>query len=241
MSALEVGCDAEEAAAQQRMIAMAVDRTVAGMQQQVTSVNADADLYAASAEAVRVPYLPETVRAQLREQVKEDVMAQAKEEHWAAAPNVAPPWAVHFRLFGDVRLRGEGDFFGGGNDNTGAFPNFNGINTGAPFDTAGTAFPQFLNVDKDRERIRLRVRIGAEMDLGYGFTAGLMAATGETNSPVSPNQSLGLANQGQGGNFANYNIWLDRGFLRYTQGQDPDRRFSLSLGRFENPFYVFRS
>ena len=226
---------AEEAALQERTIGTAIDRAVAGVQQQMAATS-DADLFAASAHSVRVPYLPESVRAQMREEVKEDVMAQAQKEHWAA-PNAVPSWAQHFRLFGDVRLRGEGDFFGGGNDNTGAFPNFNAINTGAPFDIAGTTFPPFLNVDKNRERIRLRVRAGAEADLGSGFTAGLMVATGETNSPVSTNQSVGLAGQGQGANFSNYNIWLDRGFLRYTQGKDPERQVALSLGRFENPFY----
>ena len=37
------------------------------------------------------------------------------------------------RLFGDLRFREEGQRYPAGNDNTGAFPNFNAINTGAPF------------------------------------------------------------------------------------------------------------
>ena len=102
--------------------------------------------------------------------------------------------------------------FRSGNDNTGAFPNFNAINTGPPFDITGTTFSPQLNVDQDRARLRLRLRFGAAADLGDNFTAGLRIATGENNSPVTTNQSLGVANNAQGGNFSKYAIWLDRGF-----------------------------
>ena len=53
------------------------------------------------------------------------------------------------------------------------------------------------------------------------MTAGFRIATGENNSPVSTNQSLGLANQAQGGNFSKYAIWLDRAFLRYEVDAGP--------------------
>ena len=120
-----------------------------------------------------------------------------------------------FRFTGDIRTRYEGDFFPNTNDDTGAFPNFNAINTGAPFDVAGTRFSPQYNVDQDRERFRIRARIGADVDLEDGFTAGIRLATGQDDSPVTENQTLGLANGGQGGNFSKYSIWLDRAFLKY--------------------------
>ncbi len=101
--------------------------------------------------------------------------------------------------------------FGEGNDNTGVFPNFNAINTGAPFDVAGPIFSPQLNVDQNRERIRLRTRVGFDIDLEDGFTAGIRLATGGNNSPVSTNQTLGSASSGsagQGGNFSKYELWL---------------------------------
>ena len=61
--------------------------------------------------------------------------------------------------------------------------------------------------------------------------------TGESNTPVTMNQTIGLANQGQGGNFSKYAIWLDRAFLRYEIGNEPDRNLSLIVGRFDNPFF----
>ncbi|MCE9610968.1 MAG: putative porin [Chthoniobacter sp.] len=214
--------------------------------------------------AVRVTYIPESVKAQMRDQIKTEVMAQARNERWAD-PRTVPEWTTRIRLFGDVRTRYEGIYFPGKNDNTGAFPNFNAINTGAPFDVSGTVFSPQLNVDQDRSRVRLRVRLGADVDLREGFTAGVRLATGDSNSPVSPNQSLG----GSGGNFSKYAVWLDRGFLRYQYSpgaaaepapasapegkngksgkelaapKDPavprDRKLVISLGRFENPFYT---
>ena len=76
------------------------------------------------------------------------------------------------------------------------------------------------------------------MDLEDGFTFGLRIATGDTDSPVSANQTFGYANGGQGGNFSRYAIWLDRAFVRYEIGGTPDRDFMVNLGRTDNPFFA---
>jgi hypothetical protein len=212
---------------------------------------------------VRVTYIPESVKAQIRDDIKSQVMAQARDERWAD-PRTVPEWTLRLRLFGDVRTRYERLTYPDGNDNSGAFPNFNAINTGAPFDVSGTVFSPQLNVDQDRTRARLRMRFGADANLRDGWTAGIRIATGDSSSPVSVNQSFGLG----GGNFSKYAIWLDRGFLRYEVAeksapapapvpdgktakaggkelaspadvvQPRDRRLVISLGRFENPFYT---
>lgn len=230
---------AEEETANAQLQTQALQGTINQVQAMAAEMAPDPALTEASgSDAMRVTYVPETVKAELREQIKREVMAQAKNERWAA-PRTLPDWTTRVRLFGDVRVRGEYNAFPSGNDNTGAFPNFNAINTGAPFDVSGTVFSPQLNVDRDRERMRLRVRLGLEADLGEGFTAGLRLATGENNSPVSPNQSLGAANQTQGGMFSKYAIWLDRGFLKYeVGGLDPDRRLTVTAGRFDNPFFA---
>ncbi len=190
----------------------------------------------ASDDAVRVTYIPENVKAEMREQIKSEVMAQARSENWAS-PRSLPDWLPRFRFNGDIRIRGEGNFYPEGNDNTGSFPNFNAINTGSPFDTTGTVFSPQLNVDQNRQRMKLRARFGADIDLEEGFTAGFRIGTGQDNSPVTQNQGLGVANQGQGGNFSKYAIWLDRAFLQYDLGVDPNRHLMLTAGRFNNPFF----
>ena len=190
-----------------------------------------------SSDEVRVPYVPETVRRQIADEVRNEVMQEARDENWAS-PRTLPAWILRLTPFADFRVRYEGDFFPGGNDNTGAFPNFNAINTGAPFNTTSTTFSPQLDVDKDRERFRLRVRFGAQMDLEDGFTFGLRISTGDTDSPVSANQTFGYANGGQGGNFSRYAIWLDRAFVRYEIGGTPSRDFVFNLGRTDNPFFA---
>jgi len=193
---------------------------------------------APSDDTVRVPYVPEVVKEQIADEVKAGVIKQALAENWAA-PRSIPDWLPRFRFTGDIRTRYEGDFFPDTNDDTGAFPNFNSINTGAPFDVAGTEFSPQYDVDQDRERFRERARLGVNVNLEDGFTAGLRLGSGQDDSPVTENQTLGLANSGQGGDFSKYSIWLDRAFLKYEYQVDGDRDkdFSVTVGRMDNPFF----
>jgi hypothetical protein len=197
---------------------------------------------AADDDTVRVTYVPEIVKTQLRNEIKQEVLAQARQENWAA-PNALPSWVSRFTPFGDIRIRYDSQHYITGNDNSGSFPNFNAINTGAPFDTGdlSTNLPPTLNVDQDRTRVRLRARMGTAIDLGEGFTSGFRIATGENDSPVTENQSLGGANSAQGGDFSKYAIWLDRAFIKYEIGGLPDEDLSVSFGRFDNPFFTTSS
>ncbi|MFD2183693.1 putative porin [Rhodoplanes azumiensis] len=193
---------------------------------------ADTALEATSPKGTkRVTYVPEVVKKQIREDLRREVMAQAKTEGWAA-PGKFPEWVSRIRFMGDLRVRYEGDFFPKGNDPYTAV-NYNAINTGSPYNTSNTGTGAVLwptyNVDQDRDRARLRARLGMEADLFDGFTAGLRIATGDTNAPVSFNQTLG----GSGGNFSKYAIWLDRAFINYRPWDD----LSFYAGRFDNPFF----
>ncbi len=179
---------------------------------------------------MRVTYIPEVVKNNMRDEIKQELMAQAREEKWGETHS--EDWTSKFKPFGDIRGRYESTMFQDSNDNTGAFPNFNSINSGSPFDTSGTQFSPQYNVDKDRTRTRLRARFGTEIMLGDGFNGGIRLATGESNSPTSPNQTLG----GSGGNFSKYAIWLDRAFLSYDAGPGDGEELVFMMGRFDNPF-----
>lgn len=181
-------------------------------------------------EEMRVTYVPEVVKNTMRDEIKQELMAEAREGKWTR--DAAPEWTSRFRPFGDLRVRYENIFFPDGNDNTGAFPNFNSINNGSPFDTSGTQFSPQYNVDRDRQRARLRARAGADILLGEGFNAGVRLATGDSSSPTSPNQTMG----GSGGNFSKYAIWLDRAFLSYDAGPGDGEELTFLIGRFDNPF-----
>jgi opacity protein-like surface antigen len=196
---------------------------------------------AAEDDALRVNYVPEVVKNQMRDEIKQQLLAEMRTPGaTTAGSGKGAPVVIEEEdegLFGDLRIRYEMLNYDDINDNTGSFPNFHAINTGAPFDTAGNIFSPQYNVDQDRDRYRLRFRIGADYELEEDWKAGFRIATGENTSPVTTNQSMGLANQGAGGNFSKYAIWLDRAFMRWDHEWDNGSSFTFNGGRFDNPYY----
>lgn len=193
----------------------------------------------ATGEKIRVTYVPEFVKKELRDQIKDELVLETK-KGGILSPTLLPEWVSAWKPFVDFRMRYEYDSFPSGNDVSGAFPNFNVINTGQPYDTSSKQFAPQLNSNQNRERIRMRLRLGTEVDLGENFTLGVRVGTGDSNSPVSGNQTLGSTNTAPGGNFsqqggqfAKYAIWLDRAFLRW----EPVDSFAFTIGRFDNPFF----
>jgi hypothetical protein len=193
----------------------------------------------ASDGTISVPYVPEIVKQQLRDEIKQDVLTEAQQENWAA-PNQIPDWVKNIHIYGDIRARYEGNFFPSGNDTAGDLVNFNSINTGSPYladPTANPHFPPLRDTDSDRDYYRLRARLGVDAILPDGFSTGLRIATGQDDQPVSENQTIGYANNGQGGDFSKYAIWIDRAFIRYDLQYGKDLSFNAEIGRFDNPFF----
>ncbi len=188
---------------------------------------------------IHVTYIPPVVREQIATSVEKQITTTQQAQGYSGFTQV-PDWVNRMHFYGDFRFRYEDDLFPSGNDATGAFPNFNAINTGAPYDVSSgnINFPPQLNVNQNRNRFRIRARLGVLADLGQGFTIGIRLATGENDSPVSENQTLGGANNGtQGGNFSKYAIWLDRAYLSYKPVLEGDLALNFEAGRFDNPFF----
>lgn len=175
---------------------------------------------------VRVQYVPAAVRDQIRDQVKAEVMATAKQENWAA-PNTFPDWASRISFDGDIRLRDESRYYSGNNSNE--IVDFAKLNNNGPYDvnpSSSTSLPPLLNTREDRENLfRLRARLGMKAVISEEWTAGIRIGTGSDNNPVSTTQNLG-------GGFAKKDIWLDQGYLTWK----PMDELTLTGGRFANPF-----
>ena len=175
---------------------------------------------------VRVQYVPAAVRDQIRDQVKAEVMATAKQENWAA-PNTFPDWASRISFDGDIRLRDESRYYSGSNSNE--IVDFAKLNNNGPYDVnpnSSTSLPPLLNTREDRENLfRLRARLGMKAEISPQWTAGIRIGTGSDNNPVSTTQNLG-------GGFAKKDIWLDQGYLNWK----PTDELTLTGGRFANPF-----
>lgn len=171
---------------------------------------------------IRVPYVSETMKAEMREEIKKDVLAQARTERWGE-PGALPAWLRRLTFDGDVRVRLQMEDWDKANF---------AVDDSFSYSTQTTSpawSPDLLNTTHGRDRLTLRARLGVSSDLGFGFKAGLRLATGGT-SPVSTSQTLGAGDGHQG----KYNIYLDRGWLQW-QAFDPD--LTLVAGRFANPFF----
>jgi hypothetical protein len=184
--------------------------------------------------AVRVPYVPEIVKEEIRKQVLSEitpaVTKQAIEEAQSsdALARALPDWVRRIKVVGDVRVRGQGDTYAEDNQfNYYLDPLL--VNDRGGRTRAGTGAR--INVSEDRQRLRARLRLGVESELGYGWSAGTRIATGTLRDAVSTNQTLGS----YGGRFT---IGVDQAWLRWT-GQSDTGRQSLAVtgGRMANPWY----
>jgi hypothetical protein len=181
-------------------------------------------------KTIRVTYVPEVIREQIKEQTKKEVL---EETHGALAPpTILPEWMRRITVSGDFRMRYERMF----NDGTN-FPNFgdyNAVNQSSngadisPFTSPGVPL---INSTQNRSRVRVRARIEFDDRVNNAVTVGLRLSTGDNTSPVSPNQTQGNYS-GNGGNFSPYAVTIDRAFLRYT----PNTNTKLLLGRFASPW-----
>lgn len=175
---------------------------------------------------VRVPYVPESVRRQIAEQVKAEVMGQAKSEGWAAPSNAAPDWTRRITLSGDIRVRSQSELQSRLND-TGLFDIARLGASSSPINITDVNNIPLLETTKDRiNRLRLRARIGLTAEISPAVRVGFQIATGDDNSPISTNQKLA-------GGFAKRDLWLDKAYLELK----PKDWIKLSFGRFDNPFH----
>lgn len=175
---------------------------------------------------VRIVYLPETEKKRIREEVREEVIAQAKAENWAQ-PYTLPGWVKNVQIDGDVRLRGEFDYLDP--SNSPQFINFQSINSGLPLNTnppvgQPLSFP-VINSTEDRQQPRVRARLGILANVSDNLSGAVRVTTGNTSNPVSPNQTLG-------NDFNKFSLVIDRAYFNYR----PSKDLSLWGGRIPSPW-----
>lgn len=228
--------EAEVAKAQTQADMFAVAQ-IAAAQAASEQIAMEQALNAPGGEDVRVTYIPEPVKTQIKEDIKMELIAEGNRQPFKdlnTLPSWLPKWVNRITPYGDLRVRFESDLYPAGNDATGAFPDFDAINTGDPFDVTGNEFAPQWNTDQDRYRFRIRARLGAVVDMTDGFGMGFRIATGNSTDPISTNQTLGSPY----GNFSKYAIWIDRAYLTWQLWDSPGRNFQIWAGRFANPFFA---
>lgn len=176
---------------------------------------------------VRVIYLPDSEKQRIREELKDEVLATARAENWAQ-PSALPEWIKNIKLDGDLRLREDVIFLDQAND---PFQiNYQAINSGNPFNVSSSAvnqpLPPLLNTTEDRQATRFRLRLGLLANVSDDISATVRLTTGNTVNPLSPNQTVGNANN-------KFQLLIDRAFLNYH----PLAGLNLYGGRIPNPWF----
>jgi hypothetical protein len=196
---------------------------------------------------VRVQYVPEHVKNEIREQIKQEVLAQAKTERWAE-PNAIPSWLDSIKWEGDLRLRYQVDDFASGNtkpmnsdgasgyvwdsyEDLMAVSGFsavdpNAMTRAADFAKVNSKGEPTGNTTEKRERFRLRARLGMLAKVSESWSGGIRLATGSATDRVSTNQTLGQ-------DWNKYTLTVDRAYLKY----DPVEWLTISGGRIPNPWF----
>lgn len=176
-----------------------------------------------SAAPVRVQYVPETVKNEIRDQLRQEVLAQAKAERWAE-PNAVPSWLDRIKWEGDIRVRYQLEEFAKSNASPDDY--FLAL-TSSPETTRAAGFiPVSANTQTDRERFRVRARLGMLAKVSDDWSAGVRLATGTTSDRVSTNQTMGQ-------DFNKYQFLVDRAYVKY----DPVEWMSVTGGRVPNPWF----
>ena len=172
---------------------------------------------ASAPRTVHVPYIPETVRAEIKKDIAKDVLATAREEGWADAHQI-PAWLKTFTFEGDLRVRAEGDLFDKNNEPAYLYQS----------QTASPAWsPDLTNTQTSYDRLTLRARFGVKAAVGDDTQVGLRLSTG--NTPTSASQTLGSGS----GFSSRYTFNLDRAWIDW----EPLHDTHFTAGRMETPFY----
>jgi hypothetical protein len=165
------------------------------------------------ASVQRIQYVPEALKKQIADQVREEVIGQAKAERWGDV-NAVPEWVDRVKIDGDFRMGYQGDRFAKAN---------------APEVFQQVQGQNITNTTEDRDRYRLRARLGLAARATQELAFAVRLATGSQSDPVSTNQTLG-----QYSNKSTFS--LDRAFLK-AHSEETLPSLTLSAGRIPNPWF----
>ncbi len=166
----------------------------------------------AADKVVRVQYVPESVKQQMKDEIKQDVMDNLN--YKAGERLGVPEWIDRITPEGDLRLRYQREGFSSNN-----FP-------ASSFNQLSIRNSSISNTTTDTSLWRVRARLGAKIKITDWLEGGVRASTGSLGDPISGNQNLDTST-------GKYTFALDRAFLK----AHPYQWATLSGGRMENPWF----
>jgi hypothetical protein len=164
----------------------------------------------ASTGVVRVPYVPEAVMREIKDEIRQEVLAQAKGERWGE-PGALPDWLSRISWFGDFRLRYERDGFPAGN----ALP--------SQYNPIGLTL--ISNTTDTQNYLQIQAHLGMNAKVSDNTFAVFRLSTGTTTNPASDNQTFGNG-------YNKDTVLWDRAYVQSA----PYTWLTLSGGKMPNPW-----
>ena len=153
-----------------------------------------------------------TIERDVKEDVKEEIRLEMdKEDRVMGRDRSVPAWVRRIKWGGDIRLRGQKDFYDDQN----------------ALQVEPDDWSSLMNTREDRERIRYRVRLAMKAEVNQQTEVGVRLATGNEESPVSTNDTFGDM-------FNKDTITLDRAYIKYA----PIQEIAVWGGRVPNPYFA---
>ena len=202
--------EAEESAAKSVAEQNALAASAVAAQSAAAAANTLPTVEPLAPGVVRVPYIPESLKNEMTETIKHEVLAQARGERWGD-PGSLPGWISRISWDGDFRLRYQRDSFPAGNT------------------PAATYNPSNLtlisNTTDTHKYMRVQARLGMKAKLSDTTYTAFRITSGTTSNPVSTNQTLGTG-------FNKSSLVLDRAYIH----SDPYSWFAFNGGKIPNPW-----
>jgi len=176
---------------------------------------------APSAEApkpvVRVPYVPETVKDEMRNEIRQEVLAQAHAERWGD-PGALPEWLSRFNVYGDMRIRYQREDYPSENSVPQAVDAWYQL----PFGTT-------RNSQTSRQQELVRARAGFDAQMGENFVTQLrvVAVNGDTLTASPVTYNVDEASYGRP-----FSAGIDLANIQWK----PLPMAKATLGRMANPY-----
>jgi len=164
---------------------------------------------------VRVQYVPEIVKQQMKADIKKDVLENL---NYNVGERLAlPTWIDHIKLYGELRFRGDYRNFSKSNPSVANFNAENFLDDNRGF--------ELRNTTESQDRLRIRALLGFDAVINDWLSGGVRLSTGGLNDNLTGNNTL----QSDTGK---YEFNLDRAFLKANLNQS----VTVFGGRFTNPF-----
>ncbi|MEY4588276.1 MAG: hypothetical protein RL497_352 [Pseudomonadota bacterium] len=225
-----VDVGAADAPSNIELIKMLVDKGVISVEEAKKIIAAENAKQAPDTNTLRVTHVPESVREDIAQKVRDgvkqdvtkEVISKAKSEGWGIA-GAQPDWLRTLKLSGDFRLRAQHDSFG--KDNA-AFSVIDYQVVNEKGSRTKAAEKAFVNTTEDRMRLRNRLRLQLDAKINDAVDFRTRLATGNALDPVSTNQTFGNYGDKQA-------IAVDQAF---AVGNFFSKQLQVKAGRMPSPF-----